>query len=253
MNKPTPEEIAQAKADALKRFGRDELLGVELGAPIDFFVFLAPLNLARFSAIVDAQAEDMITSYGPAVLDALVWPAPIDWLEVARRRPAAARKACLELLKRAGREDEGAKVKQLAELVAGMLPPPMVAPGSAYPEGERLVAPGLTEAKARALLRAEDEREEPRELWAVWAPGLSCVMIAPGADVYLASQAAVERAKAKRSGITEARISFAKESIVWSDRAIDVVLDDRPSISSDLWTAWSTMGGEVADATSRSF
>jgi hypothetical protein len=244
MKLPTSDEIAKAKADALVRFGRAEVLLVQLPKPINFALLVAPMNLERHNKLVDAQAHDVTTSHGPVVLDALLWPAAEEWLAVAKVRPAAPKKVVHQILKRAGREDDAAKVELLAELVAA-LPPPAHA--------EQVVIPELTAAMARKLLEAEDAKEEPRELWAVFGPGLSCVMAAPEPDVYLASQVALQNAQEKKEGITEARLGFTRDAIVWTSRPIDVVLDDKPAIHSDLTHAWLTMGGEVADATSRSF
>lgn len=248
MKLPTSEEIGLAKSEALTRFGRDEVLLVKLEKPVDFACLVAPMNLARFSALIDAQERDMQTSYMPAVLDALLWPSREEWLDVAKRRAAAPRKVCHEILKRGGREDDAAKVEPLADMVAG-LPPP----AKGQPAGEQLVIPGLTADKARELLDAEEGSEEHRELWAVHGPGLSCVMASPDPDVYLASQVARDRAREKKEGITEARLGFTRDAIVWSSSPIEKALDDKPAITGDLSAAWLTMGGEVAEATSRSF
>ena len=251
MKLPTQEEIALAKSEALVRFGRDEVLLVQLAKPVDFAMLVAPLNLERHCALVDAQAHDLTTSYGPVALDALVWPSREEWLAVAKKRAAAPRKVAQQLLRRAGREDAAASVKPLAELV-GALPPPAV-DESGKPKGVQLVAPGLSATKARELLDAEEKLEEPRELWAVFGPGVSVVMAAPEPDVYLASSVAHDRAREAKSGITMARLGFTKDAIVWSSTPIDSALDDKPAITGDLAAAWLTMGGEVAEATSKSF
>jgi hypothetical protein len=254
MKLPTPEEIAKAKADAFARFGRDEALLVSLSAPIDFALFVAPLNLKRYCALVDAQSRDMSTSFGAAALDALLWPDQDAWLEVAKLRPAAPRKVVVRMLARAGKDDASATVKQLADLVAAFVPgKDDAALAVLAPNKVRGIIPGLSADKARELLAAEAARAEPRELWAIDGPGLSCVMAAPDADVFLASNVAIERANMKDEGITEARLGFTRDAIIWSERPLDVVLDDKPAITSDLTKAWLTMGGEVAEATSRSF
>ena len=248
MKLPTPEEIATAKAEALARFGRDEVLLVQIPKPVDFALLVAPLNLARHCALVDAQAHDLTTSHGPVVLDAILWPTSAEWLGVAKRRPAAPKKVVQQMLRRAGREDDAAAVKPLAELVEAL-----PSPAEGRPLGKQMVTRGLSAEKARALLDAEEKQEEPRELWSVFGPGLDVVMAAPEPDVYLASAVALDRAREEKSGITQARLGFTKDAIVWSATPIDVALDDKPAISGDLGAAWLTMGGEVAEATSKSF
>ncbi len=243
MKMPTPEEIAAAKADAAARFGRDAVLLVALTGTIDACLLVAPLDLKAWSKHVDAQVRDLVTSHQSLALSQRVWPSVEATLDILKRRPAAAKKISLQLYKRAGQAPGDPRVELLSDLVA-----------SASGNGE--VIPGLSLAKALRLLEEAakvDEGEEPRELWAAWGPGpLSVVLTTPDPDVWLAASTADARARAKGERIAEATLDFAKQEVVWSQRPLDELFDDVPAITTDLKEAYRLIGGEGAEATSKS-
>jgi hypothetical protein len=243
---PTPEEIATAKVEAAKKTGRDEVLLVQLTAPVDAAFLVAPLTRRSWADIVDEQNRDFVTSHKSAVLSHLVWPAAATALDIFRRRAVAPRKIAEHLQRRAGKLPGDPVVKLLAEVVETA---PVGAPGSYE------VAPGLSLDKARALLsEAPSDGGEPRELWAAWGPHprLSLVMATPDPDQYLAAEAANLRAVERRERIYEARLDFALPAIVWSREPVEALLEDLPALGADIKTAYITIGGEGAEASSKS-
>jgi hypothetical protein len=234
MRLPTPAEISTAKADALRRFGRDELLLVELGAPIDAAVLVAPLDLPAYSRHVDEQQRDIGAAAQALVVGQRAWPAHEDLLALFARRPSAAGKIVAKLHDRAGKNCPDPDVEPLADLVARA--------------GDGDVLPGLSSAAAQALLDAD----EARELWGVSSPLLSLVMASPSAELFLAAQSAEVGAIKSGKGSVGALLDFARQAIVWSRRPVEELLRDRPAVSADIKTAFRAMGGESAGSSSKS-
>lgn len=246
MTVPTSKEIAEAKADAKKRFGRDELLEVLLPAPISACILVAPLDLDAYGRHVDAQTRDKGTSYSTVVLERRCWPDVEPTLGLLARWPAAAKKIAQRLYVRAGQVNGSPQTEPLADLVARL---PTASAGADLVE----VIPGLTLAKARALLEAEAATEEPCELWGAWGPGaLSCILAMPDADVWLASTAANDAARAKAERIIGSSLDFTRQAWRWGSSPIEALLDDKPSVASDLRLAYLAMGGDGVEASSKS-
>ena len=235
-----PEQIAAAKAEAAARFGRDAVEEVTVRAPVNFEGLFAPLNFRAWCGHIDEQARDIVTSWPMIALRQRIVPGAGDFSAVLSRWPAAAKKIADLLYKRAGRLPDKPRTTPLAELVAET--------ATDAPE----VIPGLTRVKALELLQPVDG-ELPAELWAVVGPGsLSLVLASPDADVYHAAQAADRRAKEKGERIVEAKLDFVRQAIRWSRQPIDALLDDLPALSTDLKTAYDAIGGDGAEATSKS-
>lgn len=248
MNTIAAADLAAAKADALARFGRDELLEVTLVAPIDFAVYLAPFDFRSWCALIDAQAREPEVVKRATVMARRVWPSAEACTERFDRRPAAPGKAFALLLKRAGQIPGAPVVELMADVLARA--PGDVAPTPENPSPRPVeVIPGLSRAKAAELLAADPEAE----LWSVVGPGpLSCVMATPDADVYLAAKTADQRARAKGERIVETKLDFVRNAVQWSSRNLDELLGDLPAITADLRAAWDTIGGEGAEASSKS-
>lgn len=239
---PTDLEIKTAKADALARFGRDEVLLVQMGAPIDFAVLVAPLDLAGYCAFADQQIEDLDTAQRNLLHARLVWPFNVG-PEGDRRtdavsdrlskRPAMAARVAGRLVKRAGRREGEPNVEPLDDVLA---------------RGAAEVIPGLSADACRKLLADNASRE----LWAVTSPGLSLVMSTPEGDVWsLARTREVDALKSKK-GIVQSTLDIAKQAIVWSQVNVDMLLDNLPALSADISSAYKTMGGDAAEVTSKS-
>lgn len=251
---PTPEEITAAKVEASKLHGRDEVLLVQLSAPIDAALLFAPLGRAGWASYVDEQLRDAATSHKNLVLTQRLWPSPDEALEVLRHRPAAAKKIAGRLHQRAGQVHGEPSVELLSVAVD------RAAAGNVQAKAdERIVdvVRGLTLARARDLLSKAAEVPdggEARELWLVTGPSsrLAVVMATPDADQFLAASAANLRAIEKRERVVETRLDFAVPSVVWSREPIDALLEDQPAISSDLWAAYMQTGGEGAEASCKS-
>jgi len=233
---PTPEQIAEAKAAATERFGRDAAMLVKLTAPVDLAVILAPLGFRAWCQMVDEQVRDVETPKRGIVLRQLLWPAAAAVIEALDRWPAATGKLLAELIKRAGQVAGDPRVTPLSELAA-----------KAMAGGE--VIPGLSVEKAKELIASSPEAE----LWGVVGPGaLSVVMTAPDADVFLAARAAERRALVKQDRIDETRLDFIRPLVTWSAQPLDVMLEDKPAVVRDLKSALDDIGGEGAEATSKS-
>lgn len=238
---PKPEEVAVAKALAARVHRRDEALQVELRAPIDFCVLVAPLGFRAYCDHVDQQAKDMMTSHAGAVVGQLLWPSLDAYQARAAKRASMAAKIMRQLYTRAGKDAPDPTVELLADVVARL-------PADAPPTFD--VQPGLSLQLARELLAPVDG--EPRELWSVVSPLLSLVMTTPVADIFLAAQTAKARATIKQERIVESMFDFAREAVVWSAKPIDALVEDRPALATDINTAYQLMGGEGADASSKS-
>lgn len=237
---PTPDEIATAKAEALARFGSANLELVELTHPIGFAGLFAPFGFQAWCAHVDEQARDLVTSHQRAVIRQRVWPAAGDLTVMLGRWPAAAKKIADRLYLRAGRLPGEPRVELLRDVLA------------AAPKEEDAILPGLSRAKAAELLRPA-EGEPPAELWAVVGPGpLSLVLAAPDADVYHAAQTAHRRATEKGERLVEAKLDFVRQAVRWTAQPLDALLEDQPALSTDLKSAFDIMGGEGAEASSKS-
>lgn len=236
MKRPTQEEIAAAKVDALARFGRDELLYVELPAPIGAVVLVAPFDRESYGEHSDDQRRDLQTSYRNAVHARRAWPSAAEVADLLDRRPAAASKICGKLQARAGNVPGEPRVEVLDDVIA------RTAPGAQ-------VLPGLTLDAARKLLADHDGQE----LFAVLGPGsLSLVMVRPEGDVWLAARAARARAAATSKRVYETGLDSALQAVTWSATPIEALLDDKPAAGPDIVAAFDAMGGDAAEATSKS-
>jgi hypothetical protein len=238
---PTPEEVIAAKTAASTRFGRGEALLVPMHPPIDFAVLVAPLDLDAYCAMADDQANDLDTGNRNAVHRQLLWPAPDVFSKRLDRRPAMAAIVVGKLLDRAGRLPAISLVELLPDVLAHA------------PDGVASGVPGLDRAAAEKLIAAEPDRE----LWAVIGPGpLSLVMATPEGDVWLAAESAF-RGKVTGNGaakrVVRSHLDFALQAVVWSSEPLEAkLLADKPALALDIRTAYQTIGGSGADATSKS-
>jgi len=235
---PTPEQVLAAKADAAKRFGRDEVLLIRCPAPIDFCGLFAPLDLDTYCTLADEQAADVDTGNRNAVYRQRVWPSQDAVAEKLKRRPAFAEQVVRELRKRAGYMPGNSAVELL---------PDMLTRAAADAE----VIPGLSRAAAEKLIKdgADDE------LWAIVGPGpLSCVMATPDGDVWLAAKTkSTEAAVRTNKRVVRSGLDFVLQAIRWSSEPLEEsLLADKPALSYDLQRAYETIGGSGADATSKS-
>ena len=237
MKRPTPEEIAAAKADAQARFGRSEVLEVVLSAPIDFYILVAPHDLASYEAQGEQQRQDLESSFRNAVHARRCWPDAATVTELLDRRPAAARKICERLQRRAGKLPGDVAVELLADVIA-----------RTSADGEAI--PGLPRAKAVEMLEAHRDQE----LFTAVGPSsaLSLVMVRPEGDVFLAARTARTKALTTGKRTISTALDFAKQAILWSAHPIDALLDNLPALSADITDAYEELGGEGAEATSKS-
>ncbi len=234
---PTPEEVLAAKTDAAARFGRDEVLLTRMAAPIDLCMLSAPLNLDAYCALADEQGHDLQTANRNVVLRRRLWPSAAIVTERLGRRPAMADKIVRALFKRAGTSVEQPVVELLADMIAKTA-------------ADADVIPGLSLTASRALLAGD----EGAEMWGVTGPGgLSLVMATPDGDVWLAAQAAKQKASESNARIVMSALDFALQSVKWTARPLlGDLLDDMPALCVDVRRAYDIIGGEGADATSKS-
>lgn len=235
---PTPEQILAAKADAEKRFGRDEALLVRCPAPIDFCGLFAPLDLDTYCTLADEQAADTDTGNRNAVYRQRLWPAQDVIAEKLRRRPAYAEQVVRELRKRAGYMPGTSAVELLPDVLARAAE-------------DAPVIPGLSRAAAEKLIKDAPEDE----LWTVVGPGpLSCVMATPDGDVWLAAKTkSTEAALRTNKRVVRSGLDFVLQAVRWSAQPLEEsLLADKPAFSYDLQRAYEMIGGSGADATSKS-
>ena len=235
---PSSDEVLAAKSDASSRFGSAEVLMVRMKAPIDFVILVAPLDLAGYCRMADEQVADLSTGNRNVVWRQRVWPSAEAVTALLDKRPGAADVITGKLLERAGKLPADSAVEPLLDVIA-----------RAVEAAE--VIPGLTAAKAHELLEAN----AGDELWAVAGPGpLSLVMRTPSSETWLASQSAHRRAALETGkGVVRADLDFALEAVLWSRQPLeDVLLADKPALSTDVRRAYKTIGGEGADATVKS-
>lgn len=248
MRLPNDGEIAAAKADAMARFGRAEILQINMAAPIDMCVLVAPWNLAAYEKQSDEQLVDAQTAYRNVAVRQRVWPmAPIDaegkvtgpdpMIERMARRPALAFKIVAKLSWRAGYRPGEPACELLSDVIA------RTAVG-----GDAL--PGLPRVRAEALLKDADR---DAELWAVTGPGsLACVMQTPEGEVWSAAQSAWSKAAVNKERLIASKLDFARQAVVWIERSVEAHLDDLPAHASDICTAYERLGGDGADTTCKS-
>lgn len=228
MTRPTPEEIATAKAEAQARFGRSELLMVEMGAPINACVLAAPFDLDSYAEHSDEQRVDLQTSLRNAAHARIVWPSPEEISTLLDKWPAAAEKVCGQLQRRAGRLVGDPKVMPLDPAS----PPP-----------------GLTSEEAQKLL----DKHQGQAVFSAVGPGtLSLVLARPDAEAWLAAKTARAKAAAANKRSVHTGLDFARQAIIWSSQPIDVFLDDKPAHCADIMTAYDELGGDGAEAVSKS-
>jgi hypothetical protein len=236
VRRPAPEEIALAKADAQARFGRSELLLVELGAPILACVLLAPWDLDGYCAHTDSVAQDPETAYHNAAQARRCWPAPAELTALLDRWPAASGLLVERLMVRAGKLAGKPCITPLQELL------------DAAGEGAEVI-PGLSRTEAQRILAAHPDQV----LSAAVGPGpLSLVYAQPEGDVWLACRSAAAKAHASGKRLIQAELDFIRQAIVWSRQPVDALLDDRPALSVDMRSAYAELGGATAEATSKS-
>jgi hypothetical protein len=231
MKLPTAEEISTIKAQAMKRFGSDRALLVELESPIDVAVVVAPFGLEAWAAYADLQARDLETSHATAFAERVLWPSLDHALELCARWPAVPRNVAVQLHAAAGQVTG----KPLVRRLSAAAPPK-----------------GLGQREAQQLI----DQYAGASLWAVeQTPAeLSCVMRTPAGDVYLAAKTADRLAREKGEGLVMAMLPYARESVIWSADAhpIASLIERRPAISDDLRTAFLMLGGEGVAVRSKS-
>lgn len=221
MKTPTPAEVAIIKADAAKRFGSDRALLVELDAPIDAAVVMAPFGFQSFVDYVDAEARDTDSAEAAVVVERLLWPSLDEAMALREKWPASASKIVKDLRKAAG---DVPGVASAVPLTAATAPKSLGAKG----------AQDLIEANPKV------------SLWAVTHVGIELVMKAPLPDVYAAAKAASISAARAKEGLIPSWWRYAKDHILWSAEPIDRLCEARPATIPDLVHPFFAMGGSAA-------
>jgi hypothetical protein len=228
VTQPSDKDIAEAKAAAMERFGSAALELVELGAPIDRSVLMAPFDRASWSRYIDALHRDIMTAHGQVFAERVVWPPLEAAMGLRDAWPALPSLVAQRLALAAGDVPELATVQRLSAEVRPK---------------------GLEAKDAVALLAGAGGAA----LWSVELPAveLSCVMRAPLPDTYLAAVAEDREARSKGTGVIETMARYLLDAVVWSASPMPSALERRPAILGDLRRAYLTMGGEGAAVRSK--
>lgn len=228
--RPTPEDIAAAKAAALKLStrGSDEVLDIEIDDAVTGFVgtvLAAPMGLATWKEHTDlAQRSEQLAD--STLFAALVlWPA-FDPAQ-AKRGELASMQAHVrsELLEQAGYSVERVALAKLG-------------PGN---------RPAWLSVDDAAKLAAENKTL----FVATFPQGLGAIMKPPSTEVFHAARAAEQRAHGEKAGIVDATLSYSKALVLRSSEPLDQVLEREPCITTDLKQALFLMGGSAAKVRSK--
>lgn len=221
----TDDEILQLKSASAKTHS-GEIVVIDLDDPINATIVVAPFTRAEYADHYDAKMRDAQTAYHGALLSQLLYPGFAEIEALRQDWPVIPGTVADELLEEAGATLEIPIVRRLdpAELPTGL---------------DKVTATKLTE-----------EHKNGR-LWSVEMPGqgLSCVMLAPLADVWLAAHSANSDARAAgKGGIVAATESYVLGTVVWSREPLTStggtgILDRRPALYWELWAAYRRTGG----------
>lgn len=228
----TPEEIQGLKATSAKSHdGR--FIAVDLDPPIDATVAVASLNRAEYATFYDRSARDAQTAYHGTLLDQLLYPGFAEIEALRQEWPAMPEDVIDQLLEEAGASAEERRIRLLD---LGALPI------------------GLEAAGAAKLV----EEAKGRKLWCVEQPGqgLSCVMRAPLADVWLAAKTAHGDALRAKKGIIDAIDPYVLGAVAWSSGPLTGgtgLLDRKPVLIWALWEAFKRTGGHGVAVRRKSF
>lgn len=229
MQLPSDQEIAEAKALALKSFGSDAVERVEIDDPVERAVLMAPFDEKGWAEYTDALHRDLLTAHAQVFAQRVLWPSLTEAHALRMAYPAVPSLVTRRLAAAAGETPERALVRKLAT--------------------DRLPM-GLTAEEAEAL----KAQHAGAVLWAVDLPSqeLACVMRQPLPDVYLAAAMADRDARAKGEKVIEAMGPFLGEAVVWpAPAAVKAMLARRPALIGDLRSAFLRMGGEGAQVRSK--
>ena len=218
MKEPTAEQVAEARADAIKRFGSDAVLWVELDASIEQVVLVAPVDFAAYCSHVDDQVRDLDTSHLSLLIDRRLWPPLPELLELTSKFGAFAQKCCVPLYEEAGQIPAAAVTVPLtkANTPSGANFDELVA---AHPGGS---------------------------LWVTKFGARSFVLKAPLTDVYLAAKSARAAATADCKDVLRCLSTVVREAVVWSPEPLAELLERKPAVFGDLRDAFFATGGAGA-------
>jgi hypothetical protein len=226
MRKPTQEDIAAARAEALKRFNRSDLVQVPFGAPIDVTVLGAPFDKHGYYRFYDLSmsrpADVALTTW----VERALFPGDVQAL--AETWSALPIEFTRKLKEKAGEIREDARVEPLTALGAP--------------------AAGLYPAEAAKLLEAA---QGGPALWLVTpAAALSgkryaFVQESPDPARYEAAFNARTDATKNGYGILASTEELVCESVKWTPggEPVEVILERLPGLMGELWYGFARAGG----------
>ena len=221
MRKATPEQIAAARAEAVKRFGSPKLVAIPFAAPLDVEVIAAPFDRRGWSRFYDLSRSRPDDVADLMFLERALWPENI----VELKDGSAAMPG--ELLR---------KLKQFA----GETPNP---PRLEVLTSAGAPAFGLSAEAAQGLLS-----DATTTLWLVlparaFAGKKLCLVVeTPETSRYEAVIDARDQAIRAQLGILEAGQDIMFEAFKWP-ASVDGLLEEWPGIAEDVVIAYARAGG----------
>jgi len=221
----TDEEIQKFKvASAKAHDGR--VIQVDFDEPISATLLLAPFTRAEYAGYVDRRARDPQTAHHGALLSQLLYPGFAEVEALRQEWPVIPEDAAAQMVFEAGFSLEAPAVRRL--------------------DVEALPA-GLDATRAKQLA----DENKGRRLFSVEVAtkGLSCVMVAPLADTWLAARTAEGDARGRCAGIVASTESYILGAVAWSREELTSgsgtgLLDRMPALHHDLWAAYKRTGGD---------
>ncbi|HEV8462075.1 MAG TPA: hypothetical protein VGQ38_15350 [Gaiellaceae bacterium] len=223
--RPTDEQIAEAKATAAKVDRQASILDLE---DFDLAAIFRDLTAEEYAEWLDLSQTNRENASSFALAKVLLWPK----LDEARAlMPAFGSELLGLVLKRAG------MVKDKA----------LVEPATV----ERMVAEGVPQDVAESLAKA-NTKKGALSLFRMPAQNVVAVLTRPSAESFDATVDAEQ--EAAKSGVGRFAVAFAavKDSLAWSNRPLETILDKTPALIIDLKAEYARLGGSAAKATVKS-
>lgn len=222
IREPSAAEIAAAKVEASKRFGRSDVVGVLFQAPIGVRVIASTFDRAAWHRFVDLCHSRPADVAATVWAERVVWPPPADAEQLASAWAAVPGDLCRKLKEHAGEVGGAPRVEPLTALGA---------PGA-----------GLSTEAATKLLEGD------RALWVATIPRQvggkvrAFVLEAPDPARYEAAVDARTEATNKGEGILASSEQLVLESVRWPSDTAQIV-ERWPGLIGDLWSAFARAGG----------
>lgn len=223
IREPNADDIAAAKIEATKRFGRPNVVGVPFAAPVATKLIAAPFDRAAWARYYDLSRTRPVDAPTIVLVERALWPPQGEIEELVEKAPGLPSELARKLREHAGEVGGDPRVELLTPL------------GSP--------AFGLTPEVAAKILEAASA-----PVWIVSVPKplggklRAFVLETPDPTRYEAALDARAEATRKGEGILASSEQLVLEQVRWPT-PIEAELERWPGVIEDLWAAFARAGG----------